>query len=87
MAQIIAPNRGYTGMTASVPFAGGIGYTDDDHLIDWFKSHGYEVKSNVEKPVDLMTVSELRAYADGKGIDLGNATKKEDILAKIKGQG
>lgn len=84
MAKIIAPNKGYTGISASVPFAGGVGFTDDQHLIDWFKAHGYTVDANAEKPIDMMTVAELRAYADGKGIDLGAVTKKEDILAAIK---
>ena len=84
MAKIIAPNKGYTGMTASVPFAGGVGYTDDEHLIAWFQTHKYTVDTSAEKPVDMMTVAELRAYAEGKGIDLGTATKKEDILAAIK---
>lgn len=31
-----------------------------------------------------MTVAELKAYADGRGIDISGLTKKEDILAKLK---
>lgn len=30
-----------------------------------------------------MTIKELQAYADANGIDLGDATKKADILAAI----
>jgi len=44
MARITAPNRQYTGISASVPFAGGVGYTDSPRLVSWFRSHGYEVE-------------------------------------------
>lgn len=48
MAKIIAPNQQYTGVSASVSFAGGVGYTDNAHLVEWFRSHGYTVEE--EKP-------------------------------------
>ena len=35
------------------------------------------------KPWDSMTVAELKAYAAAKQIDLGGASKKDDILAAI----
>jgi hypothetical protein len=38
-----------------------------------------------EKTVDEMTIDELKAYAESKGIDLGEATKKAEILAVVKG--
>lgn len=43
MAQIIAPNKDYTGESASVTFVKGIGETSDAYLIEWFKEHGYTV--------------------------------------------
>lgn len=43
MAKIIAPNKKYTGISASVNFVNGVGETDDPRLIAWFKSKGYEV--------------------------------------------
>lgn len=43
MAQIIAPNKDYTGVSASVPFVKGVGETSDSYLIEWFKEHGYTV--------------------------------------------
>lgn len=43
MAQIIAPNKDYTGVSASVPFVKGVGETSDAYLIEWFKEHGYTV--------------------------------------------
>lgn len=36
------------------------------------------------KPVDKMTVPELQAYAAARDIDLGEATLKRDILARIE---
>lgn len=38
-----------------------------------------------EIDLDSMTVEKLKEYATEHGIDLGNATKKADILAAIKG--
>lgn len=84
MAKIYAPNKAYNGETASVAFAKGAGETERPELLDWFRDHGYKVVEPEKKPAD-MTVAELKAYADGKGIDLGDLTKKEDILAKITG--
>lgn len=49
MAKIYAPNKEYTGVTASVPFANGEGSTVNPHLIKWFKDHGYDVEDD-EKP-------------------------------------
>lgn len=44
MAKILTPNKDYSGISASVPFVNGVGYTDDEDLIAWFKEHGYEVE-------------------------------------------
>lgn len=46
--KIYSPNREYTGVSASVPFCSGVGETDDPYLIEWFKSHGYEVEEKKE---------------------------------------
>lgn len=42
--KIYSPNREYTGISASVAFCDGRGETDDPHLIEWFKEHGYTVE-------------------------------------------
>jgi hypothetical protein len=41
-------------------------------------------EQTVEKPLDEMTVAELKEYADQHGIDLGEAKKKAEILAAIQ---
>lgn len=54
MAKIIAPNKAYNGISASVPFVKGVGETADAHLIEWFRTHGYEVIEEPEdKPIGL----------------------------------
>ena len=48
-----SPLKEYTGISASVPFCNGVGETDDPHLIEWFKDHGYEIE---ETETDEVTV-------------------------------
>ena len=45
MAKIYAPNKRFTGVSASVNFVNGVGETNDPHLINWFKSKGYKVEN------------------------------------------
>lgn len=47
--KIYAPNKEYTGVSASVSFCNGKGETDDPRLIQWFKDHGYEVEEEKQK--------------------------------------
>ena len=47
--KIYSPNKDYTGVSASVAFCNGVGETEDPHLIEWFKNHGYEVKGTLKK--------------------------------------
>nr|DAJ40945.1 MAG TPA: hypothetical protein [Caudoviricetes sp.] len=44
MAKILTPNKDYSGISASVPFINGVGYTDDEDLISWFEEHDYGVE-------------------------------------------
>ncbi|MEF2969242.1 SAP domain-containing protein [Paenibacillus sp. M1] len=88
MAKVIAPNKQYSGISAGVPFANGVGETDNPNLLKWFESKGYEVgrpepeQDNI--PIEKMTVPQLKEYAALKKIDLGEASKKEDILKTIQ---
>lgn len=43
------------------------------------------VAQRSETPDKSWKVAELKAYAEGHGIDLGEATKKDDILAALAG--
>ena len=42
--KVHAPNKNYTGVAASVAFCNGVGETEDPYLLEWFKSHGYELE-------------------------------------------
>lgn len=57
MAKIYAPNKEYTGVSASVFFVKGVGETENSHLINWFKDKGYEVEEE-KKAVEENTVNE-----------------------------
>lgn len=48
--KVIAPNKEYTGVSASVPFVNGEGETDNPHLIQWFREHGYTVEDRENIP-------------------------------------
>lgn len=43
-----------------------------------------EPEAEVESPFPKMTVPELKAWAKENGIDLGDATKKADIIAVLE---
>jgi hypothetical protein len=82
MAKIICPNGQYNGISATVMFTNGVGETEDSRLIEWFKERGYVVEEQ-DRDIENLTVKELRAYAEEKGIDLGEAKVKADIIAAI----
>ncbi|PYG90143.1 hypothetical protein LY28_00023 [Ruminiclostridium sufflavum DSM 19573] len=90
MAKIHAPNKQYTGISASVGFAKGIGETSDTDLIEWFKTHGYTVEEESKKDSELndefmgLSVDELKAYAIENDIDIGNSTSINGIIKKIQ---
>lgn len=52
MAKILAPNKEYTGVSASVSFVNGVGETNNPHLLSWFERNGYQVveEEKDEKP-------------------------------------
>lgn len=41
--KIETPVRTYNGLSAGVPFTQGVGYTDSEERMRWFKSKGYKV--------------------------------------------
>ena len=93
MAKVYAPNKKYTGVSATVTFVNGVGESDNADLLAWFERNGYIVEHLEEAPpVPLtpsktlgdMNVDELIAYAQEKGIDIGKATSQNGILEKIQ---
>lgn len=49
MAVIKSPNQEYTGTSAGVTFVNGVGNTDNENLIKWFRDRGYEVEEDSEE--------------------------------------
>ena len=94
----VETNPTFCGIDAGgVQFANGQAIINECPLVGWFREHeGYSVteveevaeeekeKTDPEDPLASMKVEELKAYAAEKGIDLGEATKKADIIAVIK---
>ena len=84
--KIYAPIKNATGTWCSVRFVNGVGETDNPHLIEWFKSHGYKVEESrivnvpaetvlnevVEKTPDFeeMTPFELREWMKANGLGM-----------------
>ncbi|MFB6364253.1 hypothetical protein ACFCP7_09340 [Paenibacillus elgii] len=93
MAKIFSPNTQYTGLSASVMFINGVGETSDPNLLEWFRDHGYIVEEEAmeepaafgPKPLEDMTLAELKEYAEKNQIDLKGLTKKDEILDVIQG--
>ena len=66
-------------------FVKGVFETNDEAVSEKLKGMGYEVTGEADaKPIDDMKVDELKAYAAENNIDLGEATKKADILKIIQ---
>lgn len=80
----VESNPTFCGIDAGgVQFANGQAIINECPLVEWFREHeGYSVTE--EYPLAAMKVEELKAYAAEKGIELGEATKKADIIAAIK---
>ncbi|MEY8366292.1 hypothetical protein AALA22_11695 [Anaerovoracaceae bacterium 41-7] len=80
----VETNPTFCGIDAGgVQFANGQAVIDECPLVEWFRTHeGYSVAE--ADPLASMTVAELKAYAAEKEIDLGEYTKKADIIAVIK---
>lgn len=92
MAIVKAPVP-FSGVRANLVFVNGVSGTNDAWLIKWFKEHGYDVTEKQDEPkvkdeggggIADMTVKELKAYAADKGITLGTAKTKADIIAVIE---
>lgn len=91
MAKVYAPNKDYNGVTASVPFTNGVGFSSNPYLLDWFKEHGYKVeddiaeaKSEANTDISQLSYEELKTLAKDKGIDGYHKMKKEELLDALK---
>lgn len=80
MARIKTKVPGFTGVRASVNFINGVGNTDNDWLIGWFKNHEYIVEEETSferlyKPLTIETTSD----------QITNATEERKTRTRRKG--
>lgn len=75
--KIYAPNKAYTGVSASVAFCNGIGETDNPNLINWFKEHGYIVEEVSEEPKIPAGPNEPETPTDPETPKKGKAATKK----------
>jgi len=81
--KIYAPVKDANGVYASVRFVNGVGETDNPHLIEWFRSHGYKVPIEEDAPTDEGVVDESEFVEINKIVDdepelMGYNDKKTD---------
>lgn len=69
-----------------VKFVDGVAETDNETIAIKLRDMGYAVEGDFtpDNPYKKMKVDELKAYASEKGIDLGEASSKKEIIAKIQ---
>jgi hypothetical protein len=90
--KIESPVKGFNGQVVGVTFTDGIAKTDNEGALGYFARHGYtvgetekqEVKIPEGKPTDVWTNAQITAWAAAHEVDLGDASKKADMLAAIE---
>lgn len=87
MAKVRAPaGRDFTGTRYGVAFVRGVGETDDERALHWFRQHGYEVEEAEpeSKPLNKWKVAELHELAEDLGIEGHSELTKEPLLEAIE---
>jgi hypothetical protein len=69
-----------------VKFVDGVAETDNEAIAIKLRDMGYAVEGDFtpDNSYQKMKVDELKAYASEKGINLGEASNKKEIIAKIQ---
>lgn len=68
--KIYAPNKSYSGISASVTFVNGVGETEDKNLIEWFKSKGYSVGEPAKEQVQEKKIPNYKSMKKAELEDL-----------------
>lgn len=65
MAKVETPNKDYNGVgPGDVQFENGVGETDDEAALNYYRSAGYKVSGKVDSPVEKIEPPDPREYAD-----------------------
>jgi hypothetical protein len=93
MALIKTKIPNFNGYRASVLFKNGVGTTNDTRLIEWFRTHGYTVETEVApnpvvedtpKELESLGVDELKTIAKNRGVFVGNTKDRDKLIAKLR---
>jgi hypothetical protein len=59
--KIYAPVKDFNGVRNNVRFVNGVGETDNRRLIEWFRSHGYNVpvENTTEQSTEVATIGNM----------------------------
>ena len=95
--KIYAPVKDFNGLRNNVRFVNGVGETDDQRLLHWFTSHGYQIELDsiatsgyisvgaVEIPESITTVASTEPNFDSMTADeLRNWGRANGFGAKIR---
>lgn len=88
--KVHTPTKDVTAEIAGVAFTRGVGETDDEAALNYFRRHGYTIDAG-EAPGDATpegdpkswTKEQLVKHAERAGIELGDAKTKPQILAAV----
>jgi hypothetical protein len=72
-----------TTVTGSIPASPPVSPLHSE-VIATVKAAGATTVETEDEPDETWKVADLKAYAEARGIDLGDATRKDDILAAIQ---
>lgn len=87
--KIHTPNPGVNAEIAGVAFTKGVGESDDEHALTYFRRHGYRIDEPEAPafpdgdPAESWKADQLRAYAAKHNVEVKGATTKAEILAAI----
>ena len=82
---IIRTKENFDGYRGSVLFKRGRGETDNEHLINWFKSHGYIVdEPKSKRNLEEMSKPELFNYCREHDIEYSVLMSRTELIEAIK---
>jgi len=91
--KIIAPNKEFIGVVATVGFVKGVGETDSEYLAGWFSKKGYlvatdevetlEIKEYTEAELNKLNTAQLDALGVEFEIDLSECKNKAEKVSRI----
>lgn len=94
MPKVYAPNTEYTGVSAGVYFVNGVGETEDERALLYFRDAGYRIEGEdgpaeeaaaSEPSLEDMSATALRDLARERGIKGYSTMSKDELIEALKG--